>query len=268
MDSQAHSIAALRQLLQAAGSDAHTLQICAALDGDTRAGARALAHTARRRIETASAERARVAGLFALRGRLHAEGLRCVAGVDEVGVGPLAGPVVAAAVVLADQVDLPGLDDSKKLSAKKREALDAAIRTQALGIGIGQVEPGEIDRLNIHRASLEAMRRAVDALETSCPPDHLLVDARVVPNVRLPASRQTAIVHGDARDGSIAAASIVAKVHRDAIMRRLDERHPGYGFERHMGYGTAEHLDALRRLGATSEHRRSFAPVAAVAAPR
>lgn len=265
MDSRAHTIAELRGLLEAARTDAEKQRLCAAIDADDRAGARALARAARRRLALAARDRDRVSELFALRSRLHSQGLRFVAGVDEVGVGPLAGPVVAAAVVLADEVDLPGLDDSKKLTPKKRELLDAAIRAQALGVGIGEVSSDEIDRLNVHHASLEAMRRAVDALDVSCPPDHLLVDARVIPNVRLPAARQTPIVHGDALDGSIAAASIVAKVHRDAIMRRLETSHPGYGFARHMGYGTAEHLDALRRLGVTPEHRRSFAPVAAVA---
>jgi len=268
MEPRAHSIAQLRDLIESCDSEEETQRICAALEEDSRAGARALAGVARRRVAAAAAERARLARLFALRAKMQAEGVRVVAGVDEVGVGPLAGPVVAAAVVLADEVDLPGLDDSKKLSPSKREKLAVAIRAQALGIGIGEVAPGEIDTLKIHRASLEAMRRAVDALDAQCPVDHLLVDARVVPGVRLPPSRQTPLVHGDARDGSIAAASIIAKVHRDAIMRGLDQQHPGYGFARHMGYGTPEHLDALRRLGATPVHRRSFAPVAAVAMAR
>src|SRR5690606_14347445 len=167
-----------------------------------------------------------------------------VAGVDEVGMGPLAGPVVAAAVVLPDRVELPGLDDSKRLLRGERERLAAAIRGQALAIAIGEVWPAELDRLNVYRAGLEAMRRAVAALAPA--PEHLLVDARTVPGTAVP---QTPIVQGDARDGSIAAASIVAKVHRDAIMRRLEDEHPGYGFARHMGYATREHLAALRRLG-------------------
>ena len=262
MDLQAKSIAQLRALIASAGSAAEILRICELLEADTRAGARSLAQVARRRVAADAAEQARLASLFELRAALQAKGLRVVAGVDEVGVGPLAGPVVAAAVVLTDEVDLPGLNDSKKLSAKKRETLAAAIRSQALGIGIGEVAPDEIDAMNIHRASLEAMRRAVNALDAECPVDHLLVDARVVPNVRLPAARQTPLVHGDARDGSIAAASIIAKVHRDAIMQVLDRQHPGYGFSRHMGYGTPEHLQALQTLGASPVHRRSFAPVA------
>ncbi len=184
-----------------------------------------------------------------------------MAGVDEVGVGPLAGPVVSAAVMLPEEVDLPGLDDSKKLSPGKREQLAVRIHEQALGVAVAEVSAVEIDRMNIFRASLEAMRRAVCALSDRVEIDHLMVDARTIPKIATP---QTALIQGDSLDGSIAAASIVAKVHRDALMRRLEERHPGYGFDRHMGYGTAEHMSALRRLGASPAHRRSFSPVAAV----
>ncbi len=200
-----------------------------------------------------------MADLLALRNRLVRSGSRCIAGVDEVGVGPLAGPVVAAAVVLPAKPDLPGLDDSKKLSRKRREQLAEAIHAQAIEIGFGEVAPEEIDALNIYQASLEAMRRAVTALPVA--PDYLLVDARRVPDVD---AAQMAIVGGDGKDASIAAASIVAKVHRDAIMRRLDAEYPGYGFAAHMGYGTEQHLAALRRAGATPVHRRSFAPVSRV----
>ena len=181
-----------------------------------------------------------------------------MAGIDEVGMGPLAGPVVAAAVVLGADTHLPGLDDSKRLPRALREDLDRRLRERALAIGIGVVGPEEIDRMNIYRAGLEAMRRAVASMPVE--PDHLLVDARRVPGVTTP---QTALVHGDAIDGSIAAASIVAKVHRDALMREFDASHAGYGFARHMGYATSAHLAALRELGPSPIHRRSFAPVAA-----
>ncbi len=235
-----------------------------ALAGDARRGARALAETLLRRAARLEAEAQRLEQWLALRDRLARAGRRCVAGVDEVGVGPLAGPVVAAAVVLPRRPELPGLDDSKKLSAAARLRLSDAVRAQARAFGIGEVWPEEIDRLNIYQASLEAMRRAVCALPV--PADHLLVDARTVPGALMP---QTALVRGDARDASIAAASIVAKVHRDAIMCSLDARYPGYGFAQHKGYGTAQHLEALRRMGACPVHRRSFAPVAlAAAAPR
>jgi ribonuclease HII len=197
-----------------------------------------------------------VARLFRLRAALRRGGAERVAGVDEVGMGPLAGPVVAAAVVLPERPDLPGLDDSKCLGAKARERLARAIRGQALALGVGVVSPAEVDRLNVYRAGLEAMRRAVASLRPA--PDHLLVDGRRIPGLDLP---QTRIVGGDRRDGSIAAASIVAKVYRDRLMQRLGRRHPGYGFARHKGYATRAHLEALRRLGPSPAHRRSFAPV-------
>jgi len=189
---------------------------------------------------------------------LWGTGLVRVAGVDEVGVGPLAGPVVAAAVVLPPDIKLNGVRDSKILSSAQRQALDARIRERALAIGLGVVEVEEIDRLNIYQASLRAMASAVAALPLA--PDHLLIDGR---GRRLPgcAIAQTTIVDGDRLVYSIAAASIVAKVHRDRLMRELDERYPGYGFARHVGYATAAHLKALGELGPCAIHRRSFAPV-------
>jgi ribonuclease HII len=231
--------------------------LCRQLRDDPRRGAQQLVEILQRRLEKRRQEHGRLEKLFAFRQELFASGLRRVAGIDEVGVGPLAGPVVAAAVILPERVDLPGLDDSKKLSRAAREHLDEAIRSQAEAIGIGQADAAEIDRINILQATLQAMRRAVLALGST--PDHLLVDARTIPDV---AVGQTALVGGDARDGSIAAASIVAKVYRDSLMRGFDADHPGYGFTRHVGYGTAEHMAALRRLGASPIHRRSFAPVA------
>jgi ribonuclease HII len=237
---------------------------CRRLELDPRTGARAAGAAALRRIESVAREHRRMTGLFLLRAGLFERGAKHVAGVDEVGVGPLAGPVVAAAVVLPEELDLPGLNDSKKLSPKARERLDSAIREQALGFAIGEVGPADIDRLNIFRASLEAMHRAVGKLRAQLPLDHLLVDARTIPGVDLP---QTALIHGDAIDGSIAAASIVAKVYRDRAMQEFDRRYPGYGLAGHKGYGTAEHMDALVRLGPSPIHRRSFAPVAAAHRP-
>ncbi len=179
-----------------------------------------------------------------------------VAGVDEVGLGPLAGPVVAAAVVFpVDPVPLE-VDDSKRLTARKRERLDRQIRASALAVGIGVVEVPDLDRMGIRAAGLEAMRRAVCAVDPL--PDYLLVDARRVPDVPM---RQSAFVKADTFIYSVAAASIVAKVARDAMMRRFDETFPGYGFGIHMGYGTRRHLSALDRLGPCAIHRRSFAPV-------
>jgi len=225
---------------------------------DRRAGARALAAVLASRLGSARAERARLARLFAPTAAHWAEGRSLVAGVDEVGIGPLAGPVVAAAVVLAPDARLPGLDDSKRLTPAARVELDRAIRGQALAIAVACVSAAEVDRLNVYRAGLEAMRRAVVGLCRA--PDHVLVDARTIPGIAAP---QSALVGGDARDASIAAASIVAKVHRDAWMERLDALHPGYGFAAHKGYSTPGHVAALRRLGPCAEHRRSFAPVGA-----
>ncbi len=187
---------------------------------------------------------------------LWAAGFARIAGVDEVGVGPLAGPVVAAAVIVSPQMKIRGIDDSKKLSAARREELAEQIRNHAVAIGIGMADTIEIDRLNIYHAALEAMRRAVAALP--CSPDHLVVDARRIPRIVLP---QLSLIGGDGRSYSVAAASIVAKVTRDAMMRELDVLYPQYGFRDHMGYGTPQHLAALERFGPCPIHRRSFAPV-------
>jgi len=187
---------------------------------------------------------------------LWTQGFERIAGVDEVGVGPLAGPVVAGAVVFPRDARIRGVDDSKKLSSAARARLAEEIRARALAVSVGVVEVADIDRLNIYHAALEAMRRAVIGL--GAVPDHLLVDARRVPGVTLP---QLALVKGDARSFSIAAASIVAKVARDAMMVELDAIYPQYGFADHKGYGTRVHLDALERYGPCPAHRRSYAPV-------
>ncbi|MGN0868004.1 MAG: ribonuclease HII [Akkermansia sp.] len=193
----------------------------------------------------------------------RAAGYACVCGIDEAGRGPLAGPVVAAAVVLPPGLALPGLNDSKKLTARRREALYTQLREDArVHIGVGMAEAAEIDRLNILRATHEAMARAVAALPET--PDFCLIDGLPVPQFPLP---HRALVKGDARCLSIAAASIVAKVTRDRLMLALAQQYPGYGFEKHAGYGTAAHLAALRRLGPCPEHRRSFAPVAQLLLP-
>lgn len=204
--------------------------------------------------ERSQADRLEV--LLQLERQLRDEGVRLIAGVDEVGVGPLAGPVVAAAVILPSDLRLRGVDDSKKLRPALREELAQALRAEALAYAVGIVAVEDIDRLNIYHATLEAMRRAVVGL--SVPPEHLLVDARTIPGV---STAQTALVGGDARSYSIAAASILAKSTRDALMRDLDALYPQYGFARHMGYGTPQHLAALASHGPCPAHRRSFAPV-------
>ena len=180
-----------------------------------------------------------------------------VAGVDEVGRGPMAGPVVAAAVVLPVGIrPIPHLNDSKVLSALQRAALDLVIRRVALAIGVGAASVHEVDRMNIRRASILAMRRALARLGVE--PDHILVDGLPVPELDRP---HEAIVDGDARCQSIAAASVIAKVVRDRLMERLGLRHPRYGWEENKGYCTADHLDALAAFGPTLHHRRSFEPV-------
>jgi ribonuclease HII len=179
-----------------------------------------------------------------------------IAGLDEVGRGPLFGPVVAAAVILPRGCQLPGLNDSKKLSEKKRNELDVEIRASAVAWAIAEVDAETIDRIDIRQASLLAMRRAVEQLALS--PDFLLIDGRDTIDWDC---TQQAVIHGDATSVSIAAASVLAKVYRDRLLVEWDKEFPGYGLARHKGYGSPEHLAALARLGATPLHRKSFHPV-------
>ena len=188
--------------------------------------------------------------------RAHARGYRFVAGIDEAGRGPLAGPVVAAAVILPDCFDLPGLTDSKKLSEKQRDRLFPLIRTQALAIGVGFSSPAEIDRVNILQATLRAMSLAVERLRQAA--DFLLVDGISAVPLALP---QQTLKKGDSRSLSIAAASVIAKVVRDRVIVAYDRRFPGYGFAGHKGYGSRDHLEAIARLGPSPLHRCSFGGV-------
>jgi ribonuclease HII len=187
--------------------------------------------------------------------RLRREGFSSIAGVDEAGRGCLFGPVFAAAVILDPGRPIQGLADSKTLSPERRSELAGLIRERSISWAVASASAEEIDRINIREASRLAMRRAVAGLSPPC--DYLLVDAL---QIDWPVPQQ-ALIKGDARVASIAAASILAKTARDALMTELDARFPGYGLARHKGYVTAEHLDALRRLGPTPLHRRSFAPV-------
>jgi ribonuclease HII len=220
---------------------------------DSRLGVRRLYESLKRRFDREQAERRRLDAMLHMERVLWKSGVVRIAGVDEVGMGPLAGPVVAAAVVFAPGTELEGVDDSKKLAPEERAAAEAQIRVHATGIGIGLASVEEIDRVNIYHAGLLAMRRALDALPE--PPQHVLVDARTIPDLAMP---QNVFAKGDGIDFSIAAASIVAKVHRDRLMGDRDAAHPGYGFAQHKGYGTHEHQDAIRRLGPSPVHRRSF----------
>jgi len=179
-----------------------------------------------------------------------------ITGVDEAGRGPLAGPVVAAAVILPAQYELPKLTDSKKLSEKQRESLFEQIHSVAIAVGVGRAEVAEIDQINILQATMKAMQRAVEAL--SVTPELALIDGNRCPDLHC---RSQAIIKGDLKEPCISAASIIAKVTRDREMLLLEEQYPGYGFAKHKGYGTKVHVDAIKSLGPTPVHRRSFAPV-------
>ena len=195
----------------------------------------------------------KLAEMSAYENALREKGARYIAGVDEVGRGPLAGPVVAAAVILPADFDVLGVDDSKKLSEKKREELFDLIRAKAVAYAIGMRDPARIDAINILEATKEAMADAILGLDVE--PDHILIDALTLKDVPIP---QTGIVKGDAKSVSIAAASILAKVTRDRMMVEYDSEYPGYGFAQNKGYGTAAHYAGLKSRGLTPIHRRSF----------
>ena len=253
---RASSIAQLRRLFRETAPTPSQLRV---LLSDEREGARALAAQLASRQERDDAESARLVERTAYERPLWASGVVHVAGCDEAGMSPLAGPVVAAAVILRPDDLVRGVDDSKKLSPSRREALAEQIKSRAVGWGVGRAEPEEIDTLNVYHAGLLAMRRAVESLPVT--PGHLLVDARKVPGIAAP---QTPIIRGDALSLSIGAASIIAKTTRDRLMAELDRAFPGYGLADHKGYPVAAHVEALRRLGPSPIHRRSFEPVRAV----
>jgi ribonuclease HII len=233
--------------------------LVSALDNDVRRGARDLAKKLRSREASNRAEGQRLRHLLKFERELWEDGLIHVAGVDEAGMAPLAGPVIAGAVILPRDYRLRGLDDSKKiLEESRREELAAQIKKDAVCWSVGRAEVDEIDRMNIYIAGLLAMRRAVESLAQA--PEFILVDARRIPDCLTP---QRGIIRGDQLSASIAAASIIAKTTRDQYLHELDVEYPGYGLASHKGYPTPEHLDALKRLGVLPIHRRSFAPVRA-----
>ncbi len=207
------------------------------------------------KIEMNQDENVRIQGMLEYESRYWQRGKKVVAGVDEVGRGPLAGPVVAAAVVFHENPDIPMIDDSKKLTAEIREYLYDIIQAEAWYVGVGIASVSEIDQINILQASYLAMSRAIDELNVR--PDHLLIDGGDYQNSDLPYS---AIIKGDSLSYSIAAASIIAKVTRDRIMQNYDKDYPQYGFSQHKGYATRLHLDAIEQFGFCSIHRRSFHP--------
>lgn len=221
---------------------------------DTRPGVAAAVLRATRRLGYSRTERARLESLAAREWEFADRGVQIVAGVDEVGRGALAGPVSAGACVFTRDVMLIGLDDSKKLTAIARERLHAQIERQAIAVAVGHAQPHEIDALGIARATVVAMRRALDAL--GVPVDHVLVDGRIV-DLGLPT---TAIIKGDGSVRAIAAAAVYAKVTRDRMMCEYDLEYPAYGFGHNKGYGSADHLEALTILGPSPLHRMSFSP--------
>jgi ribonuclease HII len=227
-----------------------------ALRCDARAGARAVLRAVLRRRTDNREEGQRLRHLLRYETPLWEKGLTCIAGVDEAGMAPLAGPVVAAAVILPREFRPRGIDDSKQVNAPERERLAIEIKRSATCWAVGITTVEEIDAINIYRAGLLAMQRAVEGL--AIRPEHILIDARRLPELKIP---QNGIVHGDALSLTIAAASIIAKTTRDAIMTECDRQHPGYGFARHKGYPTAQHFAAIEEIGVCALHRRSFAPI-------
>ena len=223
------------------------------LQRDPRSGARRLYKVLAKRYEDQKKERNRLDAMLHFERLLWKAGIQHIAGVDEVGMGPLAGPVVAAAVVYPPGAEIEGIDDSKALDEETRVRLDEEIRKNASAFAIGIVEVEEIDRLNIYHAGIRAMQVALSSLPVA--PQHILVDSRTVPGFTQP---QNSFDKGDGINFSIASASIVAKVYRDRLMMELDVKYPGYGFASHKGYATPEHQRAIRDLGPCPIHRRSF----------
>lgn len=222
---------------------------------DGRAGVQAAISKRKRELQKQVDEDLRLEKMLAYEKELYAQGIDLIAGVDEVGRGPLAGPVVAAAVILPKACKIPGLNDSKKIPKSKHKEIYEAVLQNAISIGIGVKDNQVIDQVNIYEATKLAMMEAIGQLEPQ--PQHLLIDAMKL-DLPIP---QTSIIKGDANSLSIAAASIVAKVTRDQMMEEFDKEYPGYDFAKNAGYGTANHLAGLDQLGVTPIHRRSFEPV-------
>lgn len=233
-------------------------QLLAALQRDSRRSVQAMAQRLQRQMEKQEVERQRVAAMWQFEQQAKTRGYQWIAGTDEVGRGPLAGPVVAAAVILPENVELPEIKDSKKLTEQQREHLNQLIQEQAVAWAIAEVSEKEIDAINILEASRLAMQKAVEGLNVRQTADFVLVDGLPNPQIQLPSQ---AIVKGDNKSISIAAASIIAKVYRDHLMEAYDQQYPGYGFAVHKGYPTAEHIQAITELGSCPIHRMSFRPL-------
>lgn len=228
----------------------------AACEADARAGVQRLAKRYRRE----QAERARIDALYAYEYAARDEGAKTVAGVDEAGRGPLAGPVVVAAVILPFGLFMPGLNDSKKVTPKKRELLYDEILEKAVAVRVSIVDAATIDRVNIYQATMNGMYESILNLDPK--PDKVLIDAVELAKLPMPS---LSIIKGDAKSASIAAASIIAKVTRDRMMLKYDAEYPQYGFAQHKGYGTAQHIEALEKYGPCPIHRKSFEPIRSMA---
>ena len=246
----------LKEIESALFGQTPSAEFLAACEADDRAGVQKLVKRYRRE----QAERERIEALYAYEYAARDEGARMVAGVDEAGRGPLAGPVVTAAVILPFGLFLPGLNDSKKVSAKKRELLYDEIMEKVVAVHVSIVDAATIDRVNIYQATMNGMYEAILSLEPK--PDKVLIDAVELAKLPMPS---LSIIKGDAKSASIAAASILAKVTRDRLMMQYDAEYPQYGFSQHKGYGTAQHIAALRKYGPCPIHRRSFEPVRSMA---
>ena len=227
---------------------------------DARAGVQSAINKRKRELQKQVDEDLRLEKMLTYEKELYAQGIQLIAGVDEVGRGPLAGPVVAAAVILPKNCKIPGLNDSKKIPKSKHQAIYQAVLDQAISVGIGVKDNHVIDQVNIYEATKLAMLEAIHELDPQ--PQHLLIDAM---KLDLPIS-QTSIIKGDANSLSIAAASIVAKVTRDQMMATYDQEYPGYDFAQNAGYGTTKHLEGLEKQGVSPIHRRSFEPIKSMTA--
>lgn len=252
MKLQEMSVGDIREIIRQRGESLSEMEL-SLISQDPRQGVQRLYQQFRRQQALAAKENLRLETLCLYENEARKKGYAVIAGIDEAGRGPLAGPVVAAAVVLPDNVTIRGIDDSKKLSPAKREKLFYEVQRHALCWAVGEATVEEIDSLNILRASLLAMQRAVERL--NCAPDYLLIDAVRIPGMAIP---QLPIIKGDGKSISIAAASIMAKVTRDRIMDDIAREFPGYGFAQNKGYGTSDHIEAIKNIGHCKLHRKTF----------
>lgn len=246
------SVKEIKEIIDGSSVDKY-LEYIDILRNDERKSVQSIAVKMAKKLDSIRKENERLEIINAFENEGYNKGYVYIGGIDEAGRGPLAGPVVASVVVFKPNTKIEGINDSKKLSESKRDELFDIIKEQALDYGIGIVNNEEIDEFNILNATYMAMKKAINCLEKT--PDYLLVDAATIPGID---TDQKAIIKGDSKSISIAAASILAKVTRDSIMYQYEEMYPGYGFKSHKGYGTKEHYEAIEKLGITPIHRKSF----------